>query len=562
MQNFFIFIISFYFLLISVIGYGVFFAKICFKKSYDEKNISIYIGFYGLMFITLISLFTSIFIVHNFYHNIIIHTLGFFYFFFNFNKLNKVYLKYLFYISLLTISALIISKTNDDFSYYHLPFTKYLTEQKIIFGMGHLNHGYNLLSSLFFLNSTFYLPLVKFFSFHFSLLFFLIFFNFFVLKEIFTKKKNKIIKYLYLFSFLFFNLSFNRIAEYGTDKVGQLLIVVLIIKLFELVCFSQKRTLEKILYLLPLFGFCITLKTYFLSYVLLGFVLIFMNNHIKKNFNYIIFSKSFLCLISLLLLIFVHHFISTGCFISPIAFTCFGDSTIWGREISDIKNLSIWLEQWAKAGAGPGYRTDNPLSYIQGFNWINNWIERYFIGKFTDQLGILFLSYLLIFFLLSKTQFDKYKITNIKKIIYFYSILILIFSVWFLNHPTLRYGGYSIFFLILSIPLSLIFSCFEESKKFDRNFKFLIIFIILIFNLKNFDRINKELNRNDIFKFSNFPFYVIKNKEFTRTKLDSGLSIYTQDSGHCWAIPTPCAGAGEDNLFSIKKNGYYFIKKN
>jgi len=562
MQNFFIFIISFYFLLISVIGYGVFFAKICFKKSYDEKNISIYIGFYGLMFITLISLFTSIFIVHNFYHNIIIHTLGFFYFFFNFNKLNKVYLKYLFYISLLTISALIISKTNDDFSYYHLPFTKYLTEQKIIFGMGHLNHGYNLLSSLFFLNSTFYLPLVKFFSFHFSLLFFLIFFNFFVLKEIFTKKKNKIIKYLYLFFFLFFNLSFNRIAEYGTDKVGQLLIVVLIIKLFELVCFSQKRTLEKILYLLPLFGFCITLKTYFLSYVLLGFVLIFMNNHIKKNFNYIIFSKSFLCLISLLLLIFVHHFISTGCFISPIAFTCFGDSTIWGREISDIKNLSIWLEQWAKAGAGPGYRTDNPLSYIQGFNWINNWIERYFIGKFTDQLGILFLSYLLIFFLLSKTKFDKYKITNIKKIIYFYSILILIFSVWFLNHPTLRYGGYTIFFLILSIPLSLIFSCFEESKKFDRNFKFLIIFIILIFNLKNFDRINKELNRNDIFKFSNFPFYVIKNKEFTRTKLDSGLSIYTQDSGHCWAIPTPCAGAGEDNLFSIKKNGYYFIKKN
>ena len=514
------------------------------------------------MFITLISLFTSIFIVHNFYHNIIIHTLGFFYFFFNFNKLNKVYLKYLFYISLLTISALIISKTNDDFSYYHLPFTKYLTEQKIIFGMGHLNHGFNLLSSLFFLNSTFYLPLVKFFSFHFSLLFFLIFFNFFVLKEIFTKKKNKIIKYLYLFSFLFFNLSFNRIAEYGTDKVGQLLIVVLIIKLFELVCFSQKRTLEKILYLLPLFGFCITLKTYFLSYVLLGFVLIFMNNHIKKNFNYIIFSKSFLFLISLLLLIFVHHFISTGCFISPIAFTCFGDSTIWGREISDIKNLSIWLEQWAKAGAGPGYRTDNPLSYIQDFNWINNWIERYFIGKFTDQLGILFLSYLLIFFLLSKTKFDKYKITNIKKIIYFYSILILIFSVWFLNHPTLRYGGYSIFFLILSIPLSLIFSCFEESKKFDRNFKFLIIFVILIFNLKNFDRINKELNRNDIFKFSNFPFYVIKNKEFIRTKLDSGLSIYTQDSGHCWAIPTPCAGAGEDNLFSIKKNGYYFIKKN
>lgn len=561
MQNSFIFIIFFYFLLISVIGYGGLFKKICFRESYNEKNSSIYTGFYGLMFITLISLFTSIFVAHNFYHNITIHSLGFFYFFFNFNKQKRIYLKHLFYISLLTISALIISKTNDDFSYYHFPFTKYLTEQKIIFGMGHLNHGYNLLSSLFFLNSTFYLPFIKFFSFHFSLLFFLIFFNYFVLKEIFTKKKNKIIKYLYLFSFLFFNISFNRIAEYGTDKVGQLLIVVLIIKLFELVCFSEKKNLENTLYLLPLFGFCITLKTYFLPYVLLGLVLIFVNNHIKKNFSYVLLSRSFLFLLSLLFLIFMHHFISTGCLISPIVFTCFGDSTLWGREISDINNLSIWLEQWAKAGAGPDYRTNNPTFYIQGFNWVNNWIERYFIGKFSDQIGILFLSYLVIFFLFKKTKFDEYKITNIKKIIYFYSILIIIFSVWFFNHPTLRYGGYSIFFLILSFPLSLIFSFFKECKKFDRNLNFLIIFVIIVFNLKNFDRINKEFNRNDIFKFRNFPFFVIKNKEFTRTKLDSGLNIYTQDSGHCWGIPTPCAADGGDNLFSIKKNGYYFIKR-
>ncbi len=62
------------------------------------------------------------------------------------------------------LSALLISKTHDDFSYYHLPFTKYLTEQKIIFGMGNLGHGYKLISSLFFLNSTFYLPFLEYFS--------------------------------------------------------------------------------------------------------------------------------------------------------------------------------------------------------------------------------------------------------------------------------------------------------------------------------------------------------------------------------------------------------------
>ena len=85
----------------------------------------------------------------------VVVVIGLFYFLINVFKKDKKYLKYIFLISLFTISALIISKTNDDLSYYHLPFTKYITEHKIIFGMGHLNHGYNLLSSIFYLNSIF-----------------------------------------------------------------------------------------------------------------------------------------------------------------------------------------------------------------------------------------------------------------------------------------------------------------------------------------------------------------------------------------------------------------------
>ena len=243
MQNLLIFFLSFYFLLISIIGYGKLFENLCFGEFNTKDDNLIYTGFYGLMFVTLISLTTSYIIPHNFYHNLILHGFGFFYLFFNYNKKDRNYLKYIFYISLFTASALIISKTNDDFSYYHFPFTKYLTEQKIIFGMGNLNLGFNLLSSLFFLNSTFYLPFINFFSFHFSLLYFLIFFNYFLLKEIFTKTNDKVIKYLYLFSFIFFNLSFNRIAEYGTDKAGQLLITILTIKLFKIVCFDKKKTL-------------------------------------------------------------------------------------------------------------------------------------------------------------------------------------------------------------------------------------------------------------------------------------------------------------------------------
>jgi len=147
--------------------------------------------------------------------------------------------------------------------------------------MGHLLHGYKWVSSTFFLNSTFYLPFIEYYSFHFSSLFFLIFFNYFLFKEISSKSSNEFLKYLYLFALIFFNLSFNRIAEYGTDKAGQLLIVILIIKILQFTCFEKNKiNLDSILLLVPLLAFCLTLKTYFLPYVLLGLIIILLS----KNF--------------------------------------------------------------------------------------------------------------------------------------------------------------------------------------------------------------------------------------------------------------------------------------
>ena len=245
MKDILIFIFSFYFCLISVLAYGNFFQKILFSEDNINYSNNIYTGFYGLMFITLISLLTSYFLKHNFYHNIILHSIGFFYFFFHLKK-NKIFIKNIFLISFFLFSILLISKTHDDFSYYHLPFTKFLTENHVIFGMGHLNLGYNFLSSLFFLNSTFYLPFIELYSFHFSIIFFLIFFNYFLLETILLKKNTHLFfKYFYLLTFIFFNVSFNRLAEFGMDKGGQLLIVLLIIKLFEVITLGEKKNLIK-----------------------------------------------------------------------------------------------------------------------------------------------------------------------------------------------------------------------------------------------------------------------------------------------------------------------------
>ncbi len=561
MINIIIFFLVFYILLISVLGYGILFKHFCFGAIQNINNqSSIYIGFYGLFLLTFISVISSLFVPHNFIHNILLHLFGVLFFIFYKTKNKKKFLKVILLISLFTASALIISKTHDDFSYYHLPFTKYLTEQKIIFGMGNLLHGYKLLSSLFYLNSIFYLPFIEYYTFHFSLLFFLIFFNFFLLREITLKDNHDVTKFLYLSALVFFNLSFNRIAEYGTDKAGQLLIVILSIKFFQYICLSDKKdNFRNILFILPLLGLCISLKTYFISYLLFGLTLLVLESKFLKILKNIFLSKAFVVFTTFLFVYFLHHFISTGCFISPVSSTCFGNNLQWAGEREGYERLSLWLEQWAKAGAGPNFRVEDPLVYIQNFNWIPRWFNNYFIEKFLDQLLILFFSFLLIFFLFKRLK-PKNKIIFLdKKIVFFYLIILAIFFIWFLKHPTLRYGGYSIVFLTLSIPIALMCNKMYINIFFKKRFNFLIILIIIIFNFKNIYRISEEFKRTDHYRFDNFPFFAIPDKKFYTENTSSGLIIYKTD-GHCWATPSPCTQSiGKFGFKVKKKNGYYFF---
>ena len=127
-----------------------------------------------------------------------------------------------------------------------------------------------------------------------------------------------------------------------------------------------------------------------------------------------------------------------------------------------------------------------------------------------------------------------------------------------MNHPQLRYGGYSVYFLIFAIPVSLFISKLVERDFFDKKFKYFVVFIIIVFNLKNFDRIKNEFDRTDVYKFTNFPYYSIKTMKYKEIVYNDGLSIYSP-AGHCWSTPSPCGGVS-DNLKIHKIKGYYFIE--
>ncbi len=562
-QNTLIFFVSFYLLLVSVLGYGLLFQTISFGSIRNlNSQKSIYIGFYGLFLITLISLITSLLVPHNFIHNILLHLLGILFFIFLKAENKKQYLKIIFLISFFIISALLISKTHDDFPYYHLPFTRYLTEQKVIFGIGNLQHGFKLISSLFFLNSTFYLPFIKYFSFHFPLIFFLIFFNYFLIREIIHKENHEVSKLLYLFAFIFFNLSFNRLGEFGTDKAGHLLITILIIKTFQTTCLNNnKNSLDNFMFLIPLLAFSISLKTYFIPYLLLGLTIFLLDIKFMKSLKFILISKVFVIFLITLSVYFFHHFISTGCLVSPISITCFGDNLDWARGNKHYAGLSTWLEQWAKAGAGPNFRVEDPLVYIKDFNWISRWLEYYFAEKVLDQLLILISSYLVILFLFKSLIIKNISSVLDKKIIFFYTIILLIFFIWLTKHPTLRYGGYPIVFLTFSIPIALLYQKIQSKEFFEKRLKFLILLVIVIFNFKNLNRISDEFQRADYYKFDNFPFFAILDKEYYSEKTLSGLTIY-KTKGHCWNTPSPCTqNIGKFGFKIEKKYGFYFFNR-
>ena len=130
------------------------------------------------------------------------------------------------------------------------------------------------------------------------------------------------------------------------------------------------------------------------------------------------FSVFFYCLLFLIFTTF-YTFINSSCFIFPLTFTCI-ENLSWSIDKKYIYETKIWFELWSKGGANPNYVVENRIDYIQGLNWLSNWLNIYFFNKVTDfLLSLAFLS--LIFYVVFRTKLTS---TNYKKneliLIYFF----------------------------------------------------------------------------------------------------------------------------------------------
>jgi hypothetical protein len=554
-------LLIFYFLIFySVIGYGYIFSTII-NKSSDYKLTGKFqdyglIGIFGLVAKTIISYSTILIFPHNYLHNIIIlfFCLILFIYFLIKTKKKNFFLVNL--ILLLFFIALIVQKNHDDFYYYHFWYSLSLTENKIQLGLGNLDHGYKHHSSIFFLNSLFFLPFIKFYLFHLSGLLVLLFFNLVCIGNIIQNINLKIINpinFLYLIFFVYINIKFSRIADYGTDLQGQLLLIIAFIKIIEL--FFVKKNLNnyqfefKFIFLIIIYA--ISLKSYFIINLIIIPLLIYIFGY-KFFFRFI--NKIYLFFLILIgLFPLLSNFFYTGCFLYPLAFTCF-ENFSWALDIGVVKKLSVYYEIWSKSLSNPNFRAENPEILLKNFQWVNYWLKDYFIKKFIDEFFIIL--FVCIIFLIFFYKGKKIKSNININFNYYYIPLIFFFIIWFLYHPALRYGGYYLLSFLIFLP-TIQFLCNRKfEKKYIKNsILTLLIIAILVFQIKNYARINYEFKRYD---FSNFPFFYFK-EDTSYKKIDIGDGIYVSvASSSCMGAPTICLAGGIGKLKGKKYLGYNF----
>jgi len=544
----------------SIIGHGFLLSRFV-NKELLKFNIG-YIGLLGLLSLVIISYFTIFFVKHDYSHNLILHSVGLISFFFHIKEreTNSDIFKLLILFSILFCGLLII-RNHDDFNYYHFTYSLGLTENKIFFGLGNFQHGYKHHSSIFFLNSIIFLPFIKFYLFHSISWITLVFVNFIILDFILNKKKIEKFDFklvFYLITFLFINFKFYRIGGHGTDISGQLILFILLPLIYSSLKKDNFKTNLDIIILL--ISYIVTLKAFFI----LNFIFLFSFfafHKIKKIFKYILNSKAVLTSFITLSLLTSINISYTGCAIYPIKQSCFFKELSWTLKKNDVEYLNQWYEIWAKAGAGPNYGVQNPEIYIEKFNWVSNWYDKYFEYKGLETIGgIFFLIILLIIIFYSKknkppNQINK-KITSI-----LYLLSFILFFEWFYNRPTLRYGGYYLLCFMFFIP----FSYYLSNKKFkferlNKSIVSLILLSFLLFNFKNITRISDEIK---MVKENTFPFFYAPTQQYEMIQLDSSTRVYIPGKkyGGCWVIKTPCVG-GVDHIKIKKKFGYtIFFRK-
>jgi len=524
--------------------FGKLFSK---KKINNIKNFS-EIAINGFIYLSFIALLVNFFYPLNLKINTLICIIIFFFFFLKKKLFNQKEFIILILISLFGFFFIIFDTIyRPDAGLYHLPFTKILNNEKIIFGLANLHSRFGHISIIQYssaINNNFILgdvgiiiPLLSIYS------FLTFYFLGDILNFLFNKKKININFYSIFFSslvVLYIAWKINRYGEFGNDAIGHLLFFYLISKLINYKKVNYQN-FNKI-YLISVFA---VLNKFMLVFSLIIPAYVFFKD--KISINRVIFSLPTI----FIFLWILRNIITSSCAVYPQMKTCFTDLK-WSNK-KEIITLNKYGEAWAKDWPN---RFDKKLSvdeYNKNFNWLYTWKENHLkkiIKIILPYLIILILIYLYFKFRIKKKYNFNFNLYNFKLPL-FVSLIGLIF--FFLKFPLYRYGfSYLISFLILSLTYFIKFYDYNKIKKVS-------IFVIFIFFISlTFKQIDRY---SQFYETRNLVPKIYNDKKQHRTiKLnDEGDFFNLSLNGSCMYDANLCAIIKKDHFTLSKKYSYKFL---
>ena len=490
--NFLLFISIYIFGFLSLSGFG----KVLINQNNNSKNF-FDLQIFGTIFLLVFSYFLYLTIGTSYILNILILFLGILSYFFYKKELNQVKLIYLLVLLLLILPVLLISKTHEDFNTYHFFSIYEVFNNSLRIGVSNLNDRFFHSSLLIHNQSLYVFPFLNFKMVHLPIIYIYIStIGYFLYLLFLNKNSNEVL--FSIFCLLILLIKFNRLSEFGYDYISQFLLLISFHKIYFLTDNDDEIIISIIIFL-----FCVLIKPVSLIFLPILFYLL-----LKKKYNFYIYlvKKRFLIISSLLIILFSSSFFKTGCIFYPINFSCFNEQKILWSEKDRIKNYSEMVSLWAKAyytqDESKYKKIDDKELYNNNFNWLKFWIEKHFFYKIFEFLIIVLLSFIIIYIYFTKHKTETDTEINKKLIFIFLSSLSLFF--WLNTVPQFRFGFASIIIFVF-ILLRIVFN---KNIVFNKK-KFYVLFFIslLILNLKSVDRIASEFQRNDFYKYNNFPYF-------------------------------------------------------
>ncbi len=488
----------------SIIGLGTILSDKSFKNIWLDNFINFFIG---LILLNLLGQILYYLNIKSEFLNLIIIIFGLCFFFIKGNKktIYKVIL-----INIIFFSGLLVSKLHEDWP-YHFYFINQISLSKPIIGIGNLEDIHILSASFFsFVHRFFYLPV---FEFKMVLIpVYLVYLNIiiFLIQNIFSSSKKLSQIFLIILTILVVKLA--RISEFGYDYLSNIILLKIVL-LYLINEFDKKHNVlfKNFYVILFLYAVSIKITALFFTPILIYF---FISDYLKnKKIDFI--NKYNFLFVSILFCICLESFLRSGCLLYFLETTCLNKSLVsWSIDFQRVIDHSIHVELWTKGFFIQNIITDAKL-YLNINNWFNIWFYNHFFYKIFE---FILIPIILIFYF-----FVRERLVINKKYYFLFLASILSIILWLLYLPQLRFGIAIIvmFFVSLCLIFLKIKTPIVSNKK---NYFIFIIFLVLFFNFKNFNRINNEFKREDIHKFTNFPFP--PEKRILKSKLSNNLDKY------------------------------------